>query len=156
MFTYQWPATSVVASHCTPPGASEKTGRSFPSKLASALTVTRTVALELPAGRTDVMRSDDTVMVGPPPPTNDCTHDRCAGSTVPATAVALLLPRAAQNAVTACSAAVAWSGVSVPDAAGGLVPAAPAPAAPGSSDSDSSVKTCDAGGAETRTGTPKS
>jgi hypothetical protein len=155
MFTYQWPATSVVASHCTLPGVWGKTGIEFPPRLACALTVKRTVAVQFPAGCTDVMRSDDTVMVGPPLPTSDCTHDRWAGSTVAVTAAALLLPRAAQNAVTACSAAVAWSGVSVPDAAGGLVPAAaPAAAAPGSS--DSSVKTCDAGGAETRTGTPKS
>ena len=114
----------------------------------------RTVAPELPTGCTDVMCSDDTVVVGSPLPTNDCTHDRWAGSTVAVTAVALLPPTAAQNDVTTCSADATWSGDSVPDAGGGLAPSALPAAAPGSS--DSSVKTSDAGGAATRTGTPKS
>ncbi len=59
-------------------------------------------------------------MVGPPLPRFDLTHDRCAGSTARAAAATLLLPSAAQNAVTACSAAAAWSEVSVPDTGGGL------------------------------------
>ena len=61
------------------------------------MTVKRTVAAELPAGWAEVMCSADTVMVGLPLPSSDWRKDRCAGSTVPATAVALLLPRAAQT-----------------------------------------------------------
>jgi hypothetical protein len=119
MFTYQRPATSVVASRCALPGPWGRRGRSCPSRLATALTVKRTVALEFAAGCADVMCSEDTVKVGPPLPREDSTHDRCAGSTAAATAAVLLLPTAAQNAVTACSAEVAWSGLSVPDAGGG-------------------------------------
>ena len=72
----------------------------------------------------------------------------------------LLLPSAAQNAVTACSAAVAWSGVSVPDAGGGVtageLPVAVDTLEPSALKACPSWATWAAGGAETRTGTPKS
>ena len=71
MFTYQRPATSVVASHCELPGPCGRTGISCPSRIASALTVNRTVALEFPAGSADVMWSEDTLMDGAPLPIDD-------------------------------------------------------------------------------------
>ena len=125
--TYQWPATSVVENHWSPPGPWGATGMSCPPRSASALTVKRTVAAELPAGCADVMCSEDTLMVGAPGPRSDRTQDRCAGSTVAATAAVLSRPSAAQNAATACSAEAACTVVSVPETGGGLAAAAEVP-----------------------------
>jgi uncharacterized protein (TIGR02246 family) len=69
MLTYQWPATSVVENHCSPPGPWGATGMSCPPRLASALTVKRTVAPEFPAGCADrfalVVRSGSASQVFP-------------------------------------------------------------------------------------------
>src|ERR1700733_14780990 len=158
--TYQWPACSVVMSHCWLPGPWGRTGMVVPSRVACACTVNRTVALRLPAGCADTILNEVTVILGPAL-SRERVHDRWAGGTVCAAAAGSLALSAVQNALTACSAAAPWAGDSVPDTAGGV--AAPsAPPAPGAAAGGASVISCAmlatwaAGGAETRTGTPKS
>ena len=74
--TCQWPAVSVVTSHCTRPGPWANTGKLRPPRLARARTENRTVALPFPAGWADTTRNVVTVIFGPPPLRNDRTHGR--------------------------------------------------------------------------------
>src|SRR5256885_1662150 len=88
-------------------------------------------------------------------------QERSSGSTACARAEVSLLPSAAQNALTACSAAAAWAGDRTPDGRGGaadrlnpILTDFPRPLP--------RLKSCEklatslAGGADTRTGRPKS
>jgi len=157
--TYQWPALSAATSQLGPFPV-DGSGILWPPRLIVAFTVNRTVALPSPADSAETARNPLTVTRGLPsaPPRPDLAHDRCDGSTVATTAGGSLLPSAVQNAATACSAASAWAGVSVPVTFGGFGPLEPLemtlfPADPAICDR---LATCDAGGAVTRTGTPKS
>src|SRR6266851_2420058 len=109
----------------------------------------------LSAGCTDTTRNDVMVILGAPWPMMPRMHERSVGSTVCAVAFWSLRPRAAQNARTACSAAAAWAADSVPDTRGGR---AGPPPDPGFADlmKCDMLATCEAGGAATRTATPKS
>ena len=127
-----------------------------PARMARAFTVNRTVALAFPSGCAEMMASEVTVMWGPP--IMDRKQVRWAGSTVRAAACALLRPSASQNARAASGAAAAWAADSVPEARGGragpLMPlvndvALPLPRW-------EMLVTWPAGGADTRTATPKS
>ncbi len=141
--TYQVFAMSVVASHCTPPGP---TGPLVPANCTRASSLNRTVARAVPFGRTDTIRSDLILKVGPPF-IADSMQLRWAGATACAAAFASFAPSPAQNARTARSAALAAVGERVPDARGGagLAPAAPFSGPLPLSSWDEST-TCDAAG----------
>ncbi len=90
------------------------------------------------------------------PGKNPATQSRCDGTTVRSTAWAELLDSAVQNARTACSAALACAADRVSETGGGDAWPEPLPELDMLWLNSLALMTSLAGGAETRTGTPKS
>ncbi len=120
-----------------------------------AFTENQTVALPVPVGLAAVIRNDEILNLTLGPCQNRATQSRCDGTTVRSTAWAELLDSAVQNARTACSAALACAADKVPETGGGDGWPEPPPEIVLWLNS-LSLMTSLAGGAETRTGTPKS
>jgi len=104
-----------------------------------------------------VIRSEEILTVNLKPGKNPATQLRCDGATVCSTAWAEFLDSAAQNARTACSAALAWAADRVPETGGGGASAEPPELDVWLNWLNSlALMTSPAGGAETCTRTPKS
>ena len=146
---------SPATAGCPVPAGAR--GRLVPSRVACACTVNRTVALRFPAGCADTIRNEVTVILGPVP-RRERTHDRWAGGTVCAAARRVVAPecrperarrpvrRQPPGRPTAFRTPEGesrrrWP---VPSTTGPLLI------------SCDMLAICAAGGAETRTGTPKS